>query len=75
MPLVGFTDEVLLEETGRNRIDLLCIGAFQDCGAGASNAIGPTAQRLVQHAPSSVLMYEAPRQVQTHFGLRRWTIR
>jgi len=61
VPLVGFTDEVLLEETGRNRIDLLCIGAFQDRGAGASNAIGPTAQRLVQHAPSSVLMYKGHR--------------
>ncbi len=61
VPLVGFTDEVLLEQIGRNPVDLLCIGAFQDRGAGASKAIGPAAQRLVQHASSSVLMYKGHR--------------
>lgn len=61
VPLVGYADEVVLEEMARNPVDLLCLGAFQDRGAGASNAIGPTAQRLVQHAPSSVLMYKGRR--------------
>jgi len=61
VPLVGYADEVLLEQIGRSPVDLFCIGGFQDRGAGALNAIGPTAQRLVQHSPSSVLMYKGRR--------------
>lgn len=61
IPLVGYADEVLLEHLTAERVDLLCIGAFHDRGAGSNTAIGPTAQRLVQYAPTSVLMYKGHR--------------
>jgi nucleotide-binding universal stress UspA family protein len=61
LPLVGYADEVLLQQLSQNPVDLLVIGAFQDRGAGATTAIGPTAQRLVQHAPTSVLMLKGHR--------------
>lgn len=64
VPLVGYADEVLLEYLTRNPVDVLCIGAFHDRGAGSTTAIGPTAQRLVQYAPTSVLMYKGHR---SHF--------
>lgn len=60
-PLVGYADEMILQYLAKHQADLLCLGAFQDRGAGSTTAIGPTAQRLVQHAPTSVLMYKAPR--------------
>ena len=56
VPLVGFPDEEVLQYTAEHPIDLLVMGAFHDRGAGTSSAIGPTAQRVVQHAPASVLM-------------------
>lgn len=56
VPLVGYTDEVVLNYLGVNPVDLLIIGAFEDRGTGAAHSIGVTAQRLVQHAPTSVLM-------------------
>ncbi len=58
IPLVGYADDVLLEHIAKHPVDLMCLGAFQDRGAGASSAIGPTAQRLIQHAPTSMLMYK-----------------
>ena len=64
VPLVGYADEVLLQYLSENPHDLLCIGAFHDRGAGSTTAIGPTAQRLVQYAPTSVLMYKGH---QSHF--------
>ncbi len=60
-PLVGYADEVLLQYLAKNPTDLLVIGAFQDRGAGSTTAIGATAQRLVQHAPTSVLMFKGHR--------------
>ena len=56
VPLVGYADEVLLQYLAKSPADILVIGAFQDRGAGSTTAIGATAQRLVQHAPTSVLM-------------------
>ncbi|MCB0130988.1 MAG: universal stress protein [Caldilineaceae bacterium] len=56
VPLVGYADEELLQYTAKNSVDLLIIGAFQDRGAGSAAAIGPTAQRIVQHASTSVLV-------------------
>jgi nucleotide-binding universal stress UspA family protein len=56
VPLVGYADEVILQYLGKNPADLFIMGAFQDRGAGSSTAIGPTAQRLMQHAPTSVWM-------------------
>lgn len=56
VPLVGYPDEVVLNYIGNEPIDLLVIGAFDDRGAGATAAIGATAQRLLQHAPTSVML-------------------
>ncbi len=56
VPLVGYTDEVVVNYLEKNPRDLLVIGPFQDRGAGSAAAIGPGAQRLVQYAPTSVLV-------------------
>lgn len=56
VPLVGYTDEVILTYLAGNPVDLLVVGAFHDRGAGATQAIGATAHRLVQQAPTSVLL-------------------
>lgn len=56
IPLVGYADETILQYLTKHPVDLFIMGAFQDRGAGSSTAIGPTAQRLVQHAPTSVWM-------------------
>ena len=56
IPLVGYPDEEVLQYVAGNPVDLLVMGAFHDRGASSSSAIGPTAQRVVQHAPTSVLM-------------------
>lgn len=55
-PVVGYPDEEVLQYVAKHPVDLLVIGAFQDRGAGPLTAIGPTAQRIVQHAPTSVLV-------------------
>ncbi|MEZ4868476.1 MAG: universal stress protein [Caldilineaceae bacterium] len=55
-PLVGYTDETLLNYLDEHTSDLLVIGAFADRGAGPARTIGTIAQRLVQYAPTSVLM-------------------
>lgn len=60
IPLVGFADEEVLHYLDQNPGDLLVIGPFRDRGAGPATAIGHTAQRLVQHAPTSVLMVKNP---------------
>ena len=56
VPLVGYTDEVILNYVGNNPVDLLIIGAFHDRGAGSPQAIGVTAHRLVQQVPTSILL-------------------
>lgn len=56
VPLVGYADEQILGHLEREGVDLLVLGAFQDRGAGSVAAIGPTAQRIIQHAPTSTLM-------------------
>jgi nucleotide-binding universal stress UspA family protein len=56
VPLVGYTDEVILNYLNVNPVDFLVIGAFNDRGAGSARATGITAHRLIQHAPTSVLM-------------------
>ncbi|MFN2200488.1 MAG: universal stress protein [Caldilineaceae bacterium] len=63
-PLVGYADEAVLQHLADHPVDLLVIGAFQDRGAASTSAIGPTAQRLVQYAPCSVLVYKGHR---SHF--------
>lgn len=55
-PLVGYADEEVLHYVTEHPVDLLVIGAFSDRGAGSATAIGATAQRVVQHAPTSVLL-------------------
>jgi nucleotide-binding universal stress UspA family protein len=52
--LVGYPDEVVLRYLTEHPADLLLMGAFHDRGASSATAIGPTVQRLVQHAPSSI---------------------
>lgn len=61
VPLVGYADEVLLQYLHAHPIDLLVVGAFADRGAGSVNAVGPTAHRLVQEAPSTVLLMKGHR--------------
>lgn len=60
VPLVGYADEVIIQHLAKTPIDLLVIGAFGDRGA-TRFLIGATAQRLVQHAPTSVLMVKGQR--------------
>jgi len=60
-PLVGYADEVLLQYLQNHPTDLLVIGAFADRGAGGVNAVGPTAHRLVQEAPTTVLLMKGHR--------------
>lgn len=56
VPLVGYPDEVILRYLERNPQELLVIGAFRDRGAGSATALGTIAHRLVEAAPTSVLM-------------------
>jgi len=58
VPLVGFADETLLKHLSSQATDMIFMGPFRDRGAGSSTAIGPTAQRVVQHAPTSVWMHK-----------------
>lgn len=62
VPLVGYADEVLLNHVNTSPVDLLVIGAFADRGAGGVNAVGPTAHRIVQEAPVTVLLTKGHRQ-------------
>lgn len=56
VPLVGRVDVNVERYIAENPADLLVIGAFKDKGAGASSAIGQTAQQIIQYAPASVLV-------------------
>ncbi len=56
VPLVGYTEEVLLKALEQEPQDLLIVGAFCDRGAKSRAAIGAACQRVVQHAPTSVLI-------------------
>jgi nucleotide-binding universal stress UspA family protein len=56
VPLVGYADEVVLDYLDKYPAHLLVLGAFRDRGAGAANAIGLTAHRIVQSAPLAVLL-------------------
>ncbi len=56
VPLVGYVDEQMLSHLEQEDVDLLVVGACHDRGAGSGAAIGPTAQRIIQHAPTSTLM-------------------
>jgi nucleotide-binding universal stress UspA family protein len=56
--LVGYADELILRHLNKEPADMLYMGAFQDRGAGSATAIGPTAQRLAQHAPASLYMFK-----------------
>jgi len=60
-PLVGYADEILLNYLQEHTCNLLVIGAFSDRGAGGANSVGPTAHRLVQEAPISVLLVKGHR--------------
>lgn len=56
IPLVGYTDDVVLQQLEKQPQDLLIIGPFHDRGAGSQSAMGPAAQRIVQQAQTSVLV-------------------
>ncbi len=56
VPLVGYTDDVLLQQLDKTPQDLLIVGPFHDRGARSQSALGPAAQRLVQQTESSVLV-------------------
>jgi len=60
-PLVGYADEVLLNYLQAHPCNLLVVGAFSDRGAGGAHSVGPTAHRLVQEAPISVLLVKGHR--------------
>lgn len=66
IPLVGYTDEVILNYLSSNPMDLLVLGAFQDRGAGSTHAIGVSAHRLVQRAPTSVLLMKGEKETVKH---------
>ena len=63
MPLVGYPDEVLLNYLQDHTANLLILGAFADRGASGAHAVGPTAHRLVQEAPVSVLLIKGHRHM------------
>lgn len=54
VPLVGYSDEVILRYLAEHPTDLLFMGAFHDRGATSVTAVGPTVQRLTRYAPTSV---------------------
>jgi nucleotide-binding universal stress UspA family protein len=56
IPLVGSTDEVVGQHLAQSNANLLVVGALQERNSGDVAEIGITAQRVVQHAPMSVLM-------------------
>jgi nucleotide-binding universal stress UspA family protein len=56
VPLVGYADEELLQFVADHNVDVLVTGALHDKSAGSTTAIGPTVQRVVQYAPTSVLV-------------------
>ena len=58
---MGYADEILLNYLQEHTCNLLVIGAFSDRGAGGANSAGPTAHRLVQEAPISVLLVKGHR--------------
>jgi nucleotide-binding universal stress UspA family protein len=60
-PLVGYADEILLNYLQEHPSNLLVVGAFSDRGAGGAHSVGPTAHRLVQEAPISVLLVKGHR--------------
>jgi nucleotide-binding universal stress UspA family protein len=60
-PLVGYADEVLLNYLNEHPCNILVVGAFADRGAGGAHSVGPTAHRLVQEAPISVLLVKGHR--------------
>jgi nucleotide-binding universal stress UspA family protein len=60
-PLVGYTDDVVLQYLEKHPAGLLVVGPFQDRGAGTQSAIGPSAQRIVQQTGSSVLVVKGRR--------------
>ncbi len=62
IPLVGYTDDVLLQQLEKQPQDLLVVGPFHDRGTGSQSAIGPAAQRLVQQTQTSVLVVKGHRQ-------------
>ena len=66
VPLVGYADEEVLRYLANTPVDLLVVGAFQDRGASSSAAIGATAHRIVQHAPTSVLMVKGRKREFKH---------
>jgi nucleotide-binding universal stress UspA family protein len=59
---VGYADEEMLQWLAKQPTDLLVMGALQDRGASSSTAIGSTAQRVVQHAPTSIWMVKGHRR-------------
>jgi nucleotide-binding universal stress UspA family protein len=62
VPLVGYADEVLLNYLQGHPCNLLIVGAFSDRGAAGAHSVGPTAHRLVQEAPISVLLVKGHKQ-------------
>ncbi|MGB0384516.1 MAG: universal stress protein [Ardenticatenaceae bacterium] len=57
VPLVGIANEVFLRHLRKNPADLLIAGHFADRVTSTQrSAIGTTAQRLLQNAPTSVLV-------------------
>jgi nucleotide-binding universal stress UspA family protein len=63
VPLVGYADEVLLGYLQAHPHNVLIMGAFADRGASGVHSVGPTAHRLVQEAPLSVLLLKGHRTV------------
>ncbi|MBK8049047.1 MAG: universal stress protein [Anaerolineales bacterium] len=62
VPLVGYADEVLLSYLKEHACNVLVVGAFADRSAGGAHSVGPTAHRLVQEAPASVLLMKGSSQ-------------
>ena len=61
VPLVGIANEVFLQHLKKNPADLVIVGHFGDrITSTQRTAIGTTAQRLLQNAPTSLLIVKGP---------------
>jgi nucleotide-binding universal stress UspA family protein len=56
IPLVGYSDEAILQELEQSPADLLIVGSFRDRKSTHPSAIGVTTQRLLLNAPTSLLL-------------------
>jgi nucleotide-binding universal stress UspA family protein len=61
IPLVGYPDDVILQQLEQMPADILIVGSFRDRKSTHPSAIGVTTQRLLLNAPASLLLVKGQR--------------